>query len=119
MSDAIASQPAEVPSPAPLHLAEPPRDENAADRVVRARGELARLGREYQEAVADTRRARERADIAAAFDRSDDLQRRTLAAARRLRELERELAQTAEAEVHELPPHPEGGDVADRRISAT
>jgi hypothetical protein len=115
VSDALASQLAEVPSPAPVHLAEPPRDENAADRVVRARGELARLGREYQEAVGHALRARERADIAAGFDRSDDLQRRTLAAARRLREL----AQTAEAEVHELPSHPYGGEVADRRISAT
>jgi hypothetical protein len=119
VSDALASQLAEVPSPAPLHLAEPPRDEDAADRVVRARGELARLGREYQEAVGHALRARERADIAAGFDRSDDLQRRTLAAARRLRELERELAQTAEAEVHELPSHQDGGEVADGRISAT
>lgn len=102
MSDALASKLAEVPSPAPLHLAEAPRDEDAAARVVRARGELARLGREYQEAVGHALRARERADIAASFDRSDDLQRRTLAAARRLRELERERAATAAAEIHQL-----------------
>ena len=118
MSDALASQLAEVPSPASPHLADPLRDTDAADRVARAREELARLGQEYQEAVGHALRARERGEIAAGFDRSDDLQRRTLGAARRLRELERELAQAADAEVHELPSHARD-EVADRRISAT
>ena len=85
---------ATAPRP-PVRLAEPPRadrEDSVAERLERARDELERLDREYLAAVRDGVRARERAEIAAAFDRGDALQGRMLSTLHRARELERELA---------------------------
>lgn len=96
---------ARAPRP-PVRLAEPPRsdgDGSAAQRLERARRELERLDHEYLAAVRDGLRARERAEIAAAFDRGDALQGRILSTLHRARQLERELAGARTAEIHELP----------------
>ncbi len=88
------SKGATAPRP-PVRLAEPPpadREDSVAERLERARDELERLDREYLAAVRDGVRARERAEIAAAFDRGDALQGRMLSALHRARKLERELA---------------------------
>ena len=85
---------ATAPRP-PVRLAEPPRADregSVAERLERARDELERLDREYLAAVLDGVRARERAEIAAAFDRGDALQGRMLSTLHRARQLERELA---------------------------
>jgi hypothetical protein len=87
----------------PLRLAESPQDGGASARLAETRAELARLHRDYDAALRAGLRARDRAEIAAAFDRSDALRRRILATPRRALELERELAETATAEIHELP----------------
>jgi hypothetical protein len=84
---------------AQLRIAESPQDGGASARLPETRAELARHERDYQDAL----RARERAEIAAAFDNSDALPRRILATLRRAHELERELAEPATAEIHELP----------------
>jgi hypothetical protein len=87
----------------PLRLAESPQDGGASARLAETRAELARLHRDYNAALRDGLRASERAEIAAALDGSDALQRRILATPRRVRDLERELAETATAETDELP----------------
>jgi hypothetical protein len=87
----------------PLRIAESPQDGGASARLAETRAELARLHRDYHAALRDGLRARERAEIAAAFDNSDAHRRRILSALRRVRELERELAGPATAEIHELP----------------
>lgn len=87
----------------PLRIAESPQDGGTSARLAEARAELARLHHEYHTALRDGLRARERAEIAAAFDNSDALRRRILATLRRAHELERELAEPATAEIHELP----------------
>ena len=97
---------------APLRIAESPQDGGASARLAAARAELARLHRDYHAALRDGLRARERAEIAAAFDESDALQRRILATLRRAHELERELAEPATAEIHELPAPAGRGDLA-------
>ena len=97
---------------APLRLAEPPQDGGASARLAETRAELARLHRDYHAALWDGPRARDRAEIAAAFDESDALQRRILATLRRAHELERELAEPATAEIHELPAPAGRGDLA-------
>jgi hypothetical protein len=88
---------------AQLRIAESPQDGGASARLPETRAELARHERDYQDALRDGLRARERAEIAAAFDNSDALQRRILASLRRAHELQRELAEPATAEIHELP----------------
>jgi len=78
-----------------VRLAEPSRGDgepSVGQRLELARAELGRLDREYTTAVRDGLRARERAEIAAAFDRGDALQGRMLSALHRARRLERELA---------------------------
>jgi hypothetical protein len=84
---------------AQLRIAESPQDGGASARLPETRAELARHERDYQDAL----RARERAEIAPALDNSDALPRRIPAALRRAHELERELAEPATAEIHELP----------------
>jgi hypothetical protein len=97
---------------APLRIAESPEAGGASARLAAARAELARLHRDYHAALRDGLRARERAEIAAAFDNSDAHRRRILSALRRVRELERELAGPATAEIHELPAPAGRGDLA-------
>jgi hypothetical protein len=85
---------APAPRP-PVRLAEPSRsgvEGSVEERLERARGDLERLDREYLTAVGDGVRAREPAEIAAAFDRGDALQGRMLSTLHRTRQLERELA---------------------------
>jgi len=86
--------------------AEPPRGDeegSVAQRLERARDELERLDREYATAVRDGLRARERAEIAAAFDRGDALPGRMLSTLHPARQLERKLAGAGPAEIRELP----------------
>jgi hypothetical protein len=95
---------ATAPRP-PVRLAEPPRGDgegSVAQRLERARRELERLDREYLTAVREGLRAREHAEISAAFDRGDALQGRMLSTVHRARQLERELAGAVPAEVREL-----------------
>lgn len=93
----------------PVRLAELPHGDgeaSVAQRLDRARDELERLDREYATAVRDGLRARERAEIAAAFDRGDALQWRMLTTLHRVRQLERELGGEGPAEIREVPARP-------------
>jgi hypothetical protein len=103
----------------PLRIAESPQDGGASARLAETHAELARLHRDYHTALRDGLRARERAEIAAAFDNSDALQRRILATLRRAHELERELAEPATAEIHELPAPAGRGELAAAPDDAT
>jgi hypothetical protein len=89
--------------PTSLRVAEPSSGEpHAAQRLEDTRDELDRLSRAYDDALRRGLRARERADIAAAFDEGDSLQWRIMSLLRRARELEHQLAAVASAERHEL-----------------
>jgi hypothetical protein len=106
--DAVGGRkPTGAPAPRPpVRLAEPPRSDvegSVEERLERARRELERLDREYLTAVGDGVRARERAEIAAAFDRGDALQGRMLSTLHRARQLERELAGSRPSKTYEPP----------------
>jgi hypothetical protein len=70
--------------------------DSVEQRLERARYELERLDLEYRAAVRDGLHARERAEIAAAFDRGDAIQGRMLSILHRTRALERELPPASE-----------------------
>ena len=104
---------ATAPCP-PVRLAELPQGDgeaSVAQRLEGARNELERLDREYATAVRDGLRARERAEIAAAFDHGDALQGRMLTILHRVRQLEREVAGAGHAEIRELRPRPSPVDL--------
>lgn len=96
----------------PLRIAESPQDGGTSARLAETRAELECLERDYRHALRQGLRARDRAEIAGAFDKSDAHQRRILATLRRVRDLERELAGPATAEIHELPAPTARGELA-------